>query len=140
MISLWLICWALLASLSAGYYWLRYNDLAERIGGVLIYVDIGVDYGNGTRDYYNNTKTLTGETLFDVTKRVCNVTYGTSAYGTEITSINGLRKEGSFGWTYLAWNDMNSTWAIVLEGVDSHLVANNETYLWYYENSFNPPS
>ena len=134
-----LACWALVASFSAAYYWLQYRDVLDRIGGVLIYVNTGVDYGNGTRAWYNNTKTLTGETLFDVTKQVLNVTYQTSTLGTEVISINNVRKQGSFGWTYWIWNGTSSSWSIVWENADEYRVANGETFMWYYQNSFNPP-
>jgi hypothetical protein len=140
MISLLLICWALLASFSAGYYWVQYDDLNGRIGGVLIYVNIGLDYGNGTRTYHNDTKTLTGETLFDVTKQVCNITYETGVYGTQVTSIDNVTAQGSFAWTYWMWESRNSTWSIVWESADSRKVSGAETYLWYYQNGFNPPS
>lgn len=134
-----LACWALVASISAAYYWLQYRDVSDRISGVLIYVNIGVDYGNGTRTSYNNTKTLTGETLFDVTKQVSNTTYQTGAWGTEVTSINDVRKQGSFGWTYWIWNGTNRSWSIVWENADQYKVTNGDTFMWYYQNDFNPP-
>jgi hypothetical protein len=134
-----LASWAIMASFVAGYYWLRYTDIENRIGGVLIYVNVGVDYGNGTRITYNDTKTLTGATLFDVTKQVSNVTYQTAAWGTEILSINGVTKSGSFGWTYWVWNSTGRSWSIVWEGADQYRVASGETLMWYYQNGFNPP-
>ena len=92
--------WALTASLLAGYHWLQYTDIRNRIGGAMIYVNVGIDYGNNTRAWYNDTKAITGATLFDVTKQIANVTYAVGMYGTEILSINGVSKQGSFGWTY----------------------------------------
>lgn len=139
IISMLLALWALTASLIAGYYWLQYTDLNNRIGGVLIYVNIGIDYGNATRIWHNNTKTLTGMRLFDVTKQVANVTYQVGIYGTEITSINGVSKGDSYGWTYWVWNSTSNSWEIVWESVDSYLVTNGETFMWYYQSAFNPP-
>ena len=131
---------ALAASLTAGYYYLQYNDIKERTGGVLIYVNVGFDYGNNTRTYYNDTKALTGETLFDVTKQVANVYYQVSAYGTYITGINGVNATSSgYGWTYFSWNSTGNTWSMSLLGVDSYYVTNGQTFLWYYQNGFNLP-
>jgi hypothetical protein len=137
--SMVLALWALISSFFAGYYWLEYTDLNGRIGGVLIYANIGIDYGNVTRIWYNNTKTLTGATLFDVTKQIANVTYQVTIYGTEIISINGVSKQDSYGWTYWIWNGTSNSWAIVWESVDNYLISNEETFIWYYQNGFNPP-
>ena len=134
-----LACWALVASFTAGYYWLQYNDVVYRIGGVLIYMDIGIDYGNGTRTFCNNTKALTGATLFDVTKQISNMTYQVGTYGTEVISINDVSKQGNFGWTYWVWNSTGQSWSIVWENADAYRVANRETFMWYYQDSFNPP-
>jgi hypothetical protein len=134
-----LACWALIGSFLASYYWLQYTDVATRIGGVLVQVNIGVDYGNGTRTFSNGTKTLTGATLFDVTKQAYNVTYQVGAYGTEVISINDVKKQGSFGWTYWIWNGTSRSWSIVWESADNYRVANEETLMWYYQSDFNPP-
>ena len=139
IIAMLLACWALAASFTAGYYWLKYADIEDRIGGVLIYVNIGIDYGNGTRTFQNDTKTLTGATLFDVTKQVSDVTYQVGMFGTEVISIDNVSKQGSFGWTYWIWNSTSQVWSIVWENADAFKVANRETFMWYYQNAFNPP-
>jgi len=134
--------WALAASFIAGHYWLRYNDVQTRIGGIMIYVNIGVDYHNGTRMWYNETKALTGQTLFDVTKHVSDVNYEVNVvWGLEVTSIGGVKKQGGFGWTYWIWNSTAGSWSILWDNADSYQVTNAETFLWYYQDaSFNPPS
>jgi len=137
--SLILVCWALGASLTAGYYWLQYDDLSQQTSGLRITVNIGVDYGNGTRTYYNDTQTWTGKTLLEVSKQVANVEAQAGVYGTEVTGINGVTKQGAYGWTYWTWNSTSQLWSIVWESVDAYKVANGETTLWYYQNGFNPP-
>ncbi len=132
-------CWALIASFLAGYYWFQYTDILNRISGVVIHVNVGIDYGNGTRTWHNNTKALTGASLFDVTKQVADVTYQVGVFGTEITSINGVSKQDSFGWTYWIWNSTSQSWSIVWENADVYKVTNGETFMWYYQNAFNPP-
>ena len=137
-----LACWVLFATFLAAYYWIQYNDLRTRIGSsnsVLTGIDLGIDYGNGSRSWQNDTRALAGQTLFDVTKQVVNITYDVGIYGTEVLSINGVKKTGGFGWTYWALNSTDRSWSIVMENVDRHLVTNNEIYMWYYSNSFNPP-
>lgn len=139
LVSLFFACLALTTSLLAGYYWLRYTDIVTRIEGILIHVNIGVDYGNETRLFRNDTETLTGATLFDVTKQTFSVSYNVSALGTEVISINNVRKQGAFGWTYWIWNPTGRSWSIVWENADGYMVSNRETFLWYYQSGFEPP-
>lgn len=140
IVSMFLACWSLTMTLLAGYYWFKFSDVQNRIGEGLISVSLGVDYGNGTREWYNNTSAFAGETLFDVTKQVANVTYTVSSFGTMITGINNATAQGSYGWTYWVLNSTTQSWSMVFESVDAHMVANEETYMWYYTNEFNPPA
>jgi len=132
--------WALIASLFAGYYWLQYNDLVERVGNVPIYVNIGIDYGNQTRTWHNNTKALTGMTLFKVTKGVADVTYDTAlGFGVYITSINGLEPNATHGWVWWKWDNFSSNWTRIDISADAYAVADSEIFLWYYESGWPPP-
>jgi hypothetical protein len=134
------LCGALLGAFAAGFYYYQYEDLRSRISGVLTYVNVGIDYGNFTRVWHNHTEALTGATLFDVTKHVASVDYNvTILLGTEITEINGLRKQGSFGWTYWVRHSNSTSWEIVWTGVDKYVIVGNEIFMWYYTNGFNPP-
>ena len=140
---MFMVVWALIASFFAAYYYFQYNDFSNRVAGALIYVNVGVDFGNGTRVFSNNTETIISATLFNVTKQAFNVSYDVTSSGIEIKSIDGVQKTGGtggYGWTYWLWNSTESSWSIVWEGAAVHEVANEETYMWYYQNSFNPPS
>jgi len=139
MVSMFLACWSLTATFLAGFYWFKYTDTQNRMGEGLIYINVGIDYGNYTREWQNSTKAFVGETLFDITKQVANVTYEVSMFGTQITGINNVSKQGSYGWTYWVLNSTSETWSMVWEGVDAHWLAADETYMWYYTNQFNPP-
>jgi hypothetical protein len=133
------LCGAFLGALAAGFYYYQYEDLRSRIAGKLEYVDIGIDYGNLTRVWHNYTEALSGATLFDVTKHVSNITYAVSSWGTEVTAINGVTKQDTYGWTYWTWNRSNHSWEIVMAGVDKYVIVGNEIFMWYYTNSFEPP-
>ncbi len=140
--SLVLIVWALVATLAAGYFWLQYNDTNDKLqqtNGILIRVNVGIDYGNGSRTFYNDTNAVTGAKLLDVTRQVSDVTLGASSFGAYVTGINGKMAEGDFGWTFWAWNATGNSWDFALVGADQFAVMNGQTYLWYYQNAFNPP-
>lgn len=134
-----LACWTLIASFLAGYCWLQYNDILNRVGGVSIYVNIGIDYGNQTRTWYNDTKALTGMTLFRVTKGAANITYDTAAgFGAYIKSINGLAANASHGWVWWKWDTSILNWTRIDISADAYAVADTETSLWYYESGWPP--
>ena len=142
-ISLLLLSWALAASMVSGYYWLQYTDTANRISGVLITVNIAVDYGNSTRQWYNGTKALTGMTFFAVSRNVLNITYQTSTgYGAYVQSINRLEAEGTFGWIWWRWNTQAGNWTLGETSADMIYVAPDETFIWYYESgsTWPPPA
>jgi hypothetical protein len=140
IVALVLAVWALGASFIAGYYWMQYNNIGDQVSGLRITVNIGIDYGNGTRVFFNNTQAWTGETVLTVTKRVAAVETATSALGTYVTSIGGKASAGDFGWTYWPWNNTASNWDFAPVGADIfQIVTNNNLFLWYYQNSFNPP-
>jgi hypothetical protein len=140
IVSMFLACLSLTTTFFAGYYWFKYSDMQNRIGEGLISISLGVDYGNGTREWHNNTNAFAGETLFDATKQLMNVTYDVSSFGTMITTINNVTSQGSYGWTYWVLNNATQTWSMVYEGVDARMVANEEAYMWYYTNEFKAPS
>jgi len=127
---------ALIASFMAGYYWFQYTDILNRLGGVPIYISIGVDYGNQTRTWYNETKALTGMTLFRVTRNTANLTYGTGGY---VQSINGLSYNATHAWFWGKWDTYESNWTLINIGADSYSVADNETFFWYFGISSWPP-
>ncbi len=140
IVALVLAIWALGASLFAGYYWLQYNSLSGQVSGLRITVNIGVDYGNGTRTYFNNTKAWTGETVLAVTDRVATVKTASSSFGIYVTSINGKAASGNYGWTYWPWNSTGNSWDFAPVGANVYqIVTDGSTFLWYYQNSFNPP-
>jgi hypothetical protein len=140
LLSMLLLMWAIIASFFAGYYWLQYTDVIDRIGGVAIYVNVGVDYGNSTRAWNNSTKALTGMTLFRVTRNIANVTYSEAAgFGVYIESINGLAWNNTHGWVWWKWDTNMLNWTRIDISSDAYAVADNEAFIWYYESGW-PPS
>jgi len=132
--------WGVIASFFAGYYWLQYTDVLNRIGGVPIYINVGVDYANNTRIWHNTTKALSGMTLFGVTRNIASVDYSTLAgFGVYIESINGLGYNATHGWVWWKWDDNVSGWTRIDISSNAYAVADNETFLWYYESGWPPP-
>jgi len=124
------LCWAIVASSALGYYYYQYTDLVNRLGSSLAPINLGIDYGNGTRKWFNGT---TGITLYDCMKQAgWKVETESFAIGLYVTSINGveesaeqLRYWGWWIWTKYGWTHGGSA-------CDKYIVSPNETILWYY--------
>jgi hypothetical protein len=140
IVTVAVLCWALSTSFIAGYYWFEYTDFKNRVGGVPISINVGLNNGNSTI-WSNNTKELTGMTLFKVTADVTNVTYDAIAgYGIYIKSINNVAAAGLYGWVWWLWNGQGWTLGPISSGV--YAVSQGETFMWYYESgqTWPPPS
>jgi len=106
---------------------------------VLVFVNIGIDYGNPTPIWYNNTKALTGMALFKVTRNTFNITYDSAAgFGVYVVSINNIAYNATHGWVW--WkHDVTLGWTRIDISSDAYAVADGETFLWYYESGWPPP-
>ena len=138
---MFLACWALAASFMAGYYWLQYTDVINRVGGTAINVNIGIKTGNNSETlWHNNTKALIGMTLFRITKNLVNVTYNSaSGFGVYITAIDNVASNSTHGWVWWKWDSSTHSWTFVSISSDAYAVADGEILLWYYENAMSWP-
>ena len=131
--ALVMLCWAILGSFTTGYYCYQYNNLKTRIQGTFIIMNIGIDYGNNTRVWFNDTQALSGMSLFEITTHVMNVTYSANpTLGVSIESINGVENAYPYWWMW--WKRDGTDWLFGEVGADSYIVTDGETILWYYED------
>ena len=131
IVALVTLCWAIATSFTTGYYYYQYTDLTSRIGGAPIPINLGIDHGNGTRQWFNGT---IGATLYDTMIRagwdVESTSFG--VLGLYVTSINGLAESaeefrywGWWTWTEYGWSHGGSS-------CDKYIVSADETIIWYY--------
>jgi len=126
------LCWALAASSALGYYYYQYTDLVNRLGGSLVSINLGIDYGNGTRKWFNGT---TGITLYDCMKQAgWKIETKSFAIGLYVTSINGVEEsaEQLRYWGWWTWTEYG--WAHGGSACDKYIVSPHETILWYYSS------
>lgn len=131
-VTLALLVWSVLASLIAGYYYYQYNDLFSKTHKPIIHVNLGINYGNGTTKWFNETKARAGDTFLDVTMLVATVNYtSTPGVGAWINSINNVANTLTKYWYWWLWTAFG--WAEGQAAADRYIVGDNETYYWYYE-------
>lgn len=136
-VALGLVVWALVASLLGAYYYSSYNDLLQKTG-TPIHVNLGINYGNGTIRWHNQTEARTNDTLLKVTLQVAEVYYETSAYGAFVKTIDGIDQPATKSWIWWKWDIQKSAWESGKKGCDAYTLGDNETVYWYFEE-VSPP-
>jgi len=113
----------------------------QKIIGGKIKVNLAIDYGNGTRKWYNNTLVESGTTLLDLTIKVANVNYTSYHYGAFLNAINGVENNPKTNnyWLWWRWNGKNKEWRLGSLACDKYILSNGETIIWIYENTFQWP-
>lgn len=151
LVSIVFLVWAVMASAAATNYYLNTTNDQKRIaslnniiqdistkfnltvsenGTISIKVNLGIDYGNGTVSWYNDTEIPYGLPLFNATAIVANLTYDVYSFGLLITAINGVYQDMSSNqfWVYEGWDD--GEWAPIWVGSTEYILHPNETIMW----------
>jgi len=116
----------------------EWEDLYSRLKAKVIVVNIGIDYGNNTCVWYNNTLLPVGSTVLSATIQVATVEYKLGAWGAYVTSINGVKeriitpgKEG-YSWIWLFYNTTSGKleWGPV--AADRYKLSDGDIIVWKY--------
>ncbi len=125
------LCWAIIASSALGYYYYQYTDLVDRVGGVPVPVNLGVDYANGTRQWFNGTK---GESLYKCMIQagwdVKVTSFGIMGY--YVSSINGVEESTAESKSWSWWSLTDYGWAHGGSACDKYIASTGEIIIWYY--------
>jgi type II secretory pathway pseudopilin PulG len=133
------------ASLALSSLWASYQRLASYSGRrALVYgVDLFVDFGNGTRRWYNDTSVQPGwngytATLVLMGGNLQAVWY--PQYGEHlVTGLGGAAQTSTTSWFF--WEFSAKAWALAPTGADGLLMDNGTTVAWTlcgYDSSYNP--
>jgi hypothetical protein len=97
--------------------------------------NIFVDYGNGTKHWYNVTNVEPGTNLYVETEVVSggnvNSTYYPQYQSHLVTAINGVGNTNSLYWLLWTYN-RTSMWQEAASGPDLLPVSNNSIFAWSY--------
>ena len=116
-------------------YQTLYNETVENLRELKSHmlVDVLIDYGNGTQEWYNETRVPIGATLFDATKEIAKINYTTGQFGILITAINGRKGKPGYYWMWYIWNSTSGEWEMGPVAADAFTLHHGDTVSWVYE-------
>ena len=128
------LCWGLLASMLASYYWYQYAQTLHRFESTTIRISVIFDYGNGSiyRKQHVDTLSLAGDSLLSATVRLAKVKYDVYPIGVLVVSINGVANTKSMAWLWYHWNEQSKSWLLGETGPDKFFPRNGDIVIWYY--------
>jgi hypothetical protein len=112
--------------------------LRSKLGSVSETVNIAVDFGNGTRIWYNDTYAPVGASVFNATYGATGGQMTTQAYtlgdvtGIFVTGILGVSGSASSYWIWYYFDNSSRIWVEGPVGADSYLAVQGGVYLWNF--------
>jgi hypothetical protein len=122
----------------------RLSELQTLLSKYAVKASLLVNFGNGTRRWYNGTMVVRGASLLNLTIEVIgDVDYSTSAYGVFVNAISGVgskvSKQGYY-WLWWRWDPEKSDWELGPSGAESYLVRDGDVLAWFYEDTSSWPN
>lgn len=146
-ISVLLVGAVILSSSLAGYYFYQfslvseaYSSTLESLDGLSYEIDLIINFGNGSKSYFNQTIIPIGfnmynATLFATDGRV-DATYFPEFDAHFVNSIMGLGGDEGFGWSAWAFDERVGEWRGLDVGADLFILKDGQSIAWFYQ-SFN---
>ncbi len=139
-----LLTWAVASTTLGSYYYTEYvksqrlsQDLKQKLGEVSISVNMAIDYGNGTRVWFNETTLPIGATVYNATVEVANPEPDPKYGPSFITAINGVRQNENENkyWIWWIWDETQNKWAPGPVADNEYALSNGQNVIWYLENT-----
>jgi hypothetical protein len=128
----------------------RYDVLHSKIGEISYKVDLLINFGNGSKTWYNETYVPVGMNLLDLTLKSTegNVTFAKGQYGIFVTAINGVGSNPAdryYSWLWWNFNLPKEQWSLGEVGADQYVLSEGDIIAWYYQDTstfpdLKPPS
>jgi len=120
----------------------RLDTLMKEVESVTLRASLLVKYGNGTKQWFNNTIIPIGWTLFNLTiyDLKGNVNYEEYPFGIVVTSINGVSQHESYYWLWYRWDLEKRDWVPGETGPDACLLQNGDVLAWYLADTSKYPN
>lgn len=140
-ISIGLICLLIVSSSFGAYYYMEclkykqlYNESLTELQKYSKYmlVNILIDFGNGTKEWHNNTLVARGADVLNATRIVAEVNYIRGQYGAFVTHIRGVGGDPNTYWLWYVWNSTSARWDFGPIACDAYVLHEGEVVAWIY--------
>ena len=111
-----------------------YEALLEDVEDLTMCVNIKIDYGGGTIEWYNNTRVPLDANLLTATQVVVSVEYSTSELGTFVDKIENVGGDLNTYWGWHYFDVDSGTWEFGPVGCDSWVLHNGDIVSWVYSS------
>ena len=110
----------------------NYLSLLEDVEGLTILINIKIDYGNGTVDWYNDTRVPLDSTLLKTTQYVASVNYSTGEFGAFVNNINEVGGDHDTYWIWSYWDSEKGGWEMGSLASDQWILHKGDKVSWIY--------
>lgn len=137
-----LLAWAIVATSTASYLYMENTRLSRELsslGGRVITVNIGIDYGNGTVIWFNSTSLPRGATALTALVSVAQVEYKLSPMGAYVTAVNNVQerlisKNEGYSWLWYRFDPVKKGLVMGEVSADKYKLADGDIIVWRYEH------
>ena len=140
LLSVALLCTTIAAGAMAVYYNFQLNTLRGDYDAVLgeledftILVDIMVDFGDDSVEWYNDTRVQIGSNVLDAAVLACDAEYQTSEFGAFVTSIGGVAMDSESFWL---WSMYEDGWEVGMIGADQQVIHDGDIIGWTFTSFY----
>ena len=119
------------------------GKLSDLLKENTVKVDVLVNFGNGTRSWYNETVAPSGSSFLNVTAKIFGdsmvATY--SSYGVMVTKLGGAGPSPdhpSLYWIWFEWDPDSQTWKMGETGADQYRPIPGQVLAWALVDFSNP--
>ena len=141
-----LLAWAIGATTTTVIYYNEFQKYYEKYQNLtqktIMRVSFGINYGNGTLVWYNDTPVINGSTVYEALLLIADVNATTTPFGVYVRGINGVNDDPTHAWLYAinrndssvnAWFSVNG-WYYPGVGADSLTLKNGDIVVWIFLN------
>jgi hypothetical protein len=125
----------------------RYRNTIGALDDLSYSLDMLINYGNGTRIWYNGSRIPIGYNLYNatilLTQGDMKATYYPQFQAHFIEAINGVGGDSDkVSWSWIAWRFDKSLerWEPYEVSADQVVLGNGDTIAWHYEDTLNYPN
>ena len=123
----------------------RYSTLLTKMNGIFYKIDFLINFGNGTKIWYNETLVPIGLDLLNLTLRITerDVEFTGGEYGSFVNSIKGVGANSSaksLGWLWWHYGTYREGWTLGQVGANQYILSDRDIVAWYYQDTSKYPN